>query len=486
VNTPDLPASSATLLHLLLVSKRASALTCVQSAATTNAWHLEQAASGWEALERVQSGRSPEMVLLDFAEQDAEGLHTLRWLKRLSPHVPVLVLTPAHDLTQKTESIRLGASEYLVTPLAESQIEVAIRRHIPCGEENDFEVETEDIEDIGQGNFFIAASAAMRRLRTQAGLLAQLDAPILITGEPGSGKESLARLIHKLSLRSGFRFLKLSCAALSQDALESELFGAEGTSSYARPARLELCDKGTLLFDEVSELPAGLQGTLLHALQEKRYTVRDGVLQFDVRVIATSSADIGRMLAAKTLREDLYCYLSAFTMHIPPLRERKREIPLLLGRIMSQTARHYSLQPGYLSSELMQACQNYSWPGNLTQLESFVKRYLVTRDEEAALNELQSGPGVWEGNHTGNGAADHGDIGPSSGLKSLIQNVKGEAERTAILGALEQTHWNRRAAARLLQVSYRTLLYKIQQYNMSPAGYSLHNGNGHRGNGTSR
>ncbi len=480
--------TGAELRQLLVVSKSASALDCLEAVAHSNAWHLERAGSGWEALERVQSGVQPDMVLVDLAEQDSGGLHTLRWLRRLRPELPVLVLTPAHDLEQKTESIRLGALEYLVSPLTDSQMEFAIRRHLSFGDEHDdLEVTGEEIEDVGEGDFFIAASPAMHRLRTQAGLLAQLDVPLLICGEAGCGKESLARLIHKLSLRSGFRFLKLNCAALSEDAMESELFGSDGNGkgnlNHSRPARFELCNKGTLLLNEVAELPPSLQSALLHALQEKQYPGHDGALNFDVRVIATSSADITRMLAAKTLRQDFYYHLSAFTMHVPPLRERKREIPLLLGHFMSQIARHYGLQAGHFSSELAHACQNYSWPGNLKQLESFVKRYLVTRDEDAALSEIQKGPGLSDENH-GNGV-DHSGAA-HSGLKSLVQNVKGEAERNAIVGALEQTHWNRRAAARLLQVSYRTMLYKIQQYNLSPAGYSAHNGNGHRGNGSSR
>lgn len=478
--------SSPELRSLLLVSKRAPALDSLRAVAASNAWRLEQSGSGWEALERVQSGGCPDLVLLDFAEQSAEGLHTLRWLRRLRPELPVLVLTAVHDLKQKMECIRLGALEYIVGLTGESKMESAIRRHLsPENDEYDLEPGAEDLEDLGEGEFFIAASAAMRRIRTQAGLLAQLDVPVLISGEPGTGKELLARLIHKLSLRSGFRLLKLNCAALNEDALKNELFGPEasgkGIVSSSRPARFELCDKGTLLLREVAELPAGLQATLLRALEEKRFPGRDLAHKFDVRVIATSSSDIAQKLAAKSFRQDLYYHLSAFAIHVPPLRERKREIPLLLGHFMSQIARRYGLQAGHFSPELMRACQDYSWPGNLTQVESFIKRYLVTRDEEAALHELQDGPEFGEAVHSANG--NHPEAAPNSGLKSLVQNVKGEAERNAILSALEQTHWNRRAAARLLQVSYRTLLYKIQQYNMSPVRYAApQNGNGNSGN----
>lgn len=480
----------AKLPQILVVSKGASAISSLQAASLANVWHLEEVESGWEALEHVQSGGRPNLVLLDLEGQDAEGLHTLRWLRRLRPELPILVLAPAHNLGQKTESIRLGALEYLVSPLNESQMEYAIRRHLSSEMDEDPESNGEEIEEIGGGEFFIAACPAMRRLRIQAGLLAQLDVPVLISGESGSGKGLLARLIHNLSLRSGFRFQKVSCAALSGDALEHELFGSEpdsrGSNFHARAGRLELCDRGTLLLDELTELPLALQGTLLRALEEKRYPGRGGSPRFDVRVIATSSADVAQTLADGAFRQDLYYYLSAFAMHVPPLRERKREIPLLLGHFMSQIARHYGLQAGRFSPELMEACQNYSWPGNLKQLESFVKRYLVTGDEDAALNEIQNGPEFAEGT-PGSAEAEPAHATVRSGLKFLVQNVKGETEKNAILDALEQTHWNRRAAARLLQVSYRTLLYKIQQYNMSPAGYpSPSSNNSFRGNGSGR
>jgi two-component system, NtrC family, response regulator AtoC len=187
----------------------------------------------------------------------------------------------------------------------------------------------------------------------------------------------------------------------------------------------------------------------------------------------------------------LYYRLSGFTVHVPPLRQRREEIPLLLGYFMNRLARHYALPARTFSPAVLSACQFYSWPGNLTELESFVKRYLVAGDESEAIRELDQQEAATEfvpatvpvEENTSNGASDDA----SSSLKSLVQSVKGEAERNAISTALEATRWNRKAAARLLRVSYRTLLYKIQQYRMSPPpGYpapSSSNGNGIKGNG---
>lgn len=453
------------------------------------------AESGWDALERVQSGARPDLVLLDLGRENGDGLHTLRWLRRVRPDLPVLVMAYSHDILQKTEAIRLGAQEYLVRPLIELQLEDAIKRHLPsAGLEADFENTPEEVEEIGEGRIFIAASPAMHRLRAQADLLAQLDVPLLIVGEGGSGKETLARLIHKLSVRSGFRFMKVNCAALGGELLENELFGslASGTRR-ARPGKFELCHQGTILLDKISEIPLAVQSRLLRILEEKQLAGAngEGTAKLDVRVIATSNVNVEAALANHTLRQDLYFHLSAFTMHIAPLRSRRGEVPLLLGHFMNQLARHYGLEPTPFSLALLEACEQYAWPGNLKQMESFVKRYLVTRDEEAAVGELQSGIRVAAHAFPASGdeIAVHGNEEPAgdrhSGLKSLVQTVKGEAERNAILTALEQTQWNRRAAARLLQVSYRTLLYKIQQYNMTPVRFlsPLIGSNGNKGNG---
>jgi DNA-binding NtrC family response regulator len=481
--------------HLLVIGKETASLDSLAAIALANAWQMETAESGWDALERVQSGARPHLVLIDLGRENGDGLHTLRWLRRVRPDLPVLALAYSHDILQKTEAIRLGAQEYLVRPLIELQLEDAIKRHLPSTSvESDLEDTPEEVEEIGEGRIFISASPAMHRLRAQADLLAQLDVPLLIVGESGSGKETLARLIHKLSVRSGFRFMKVNCAALGGELLENELFGslASGTRR-ARPGKFELCQQGTILLDKISEIPLGVQGRLLRILEEKQLASGhgEGIGKLDVRVIATSNINVEASLADHTLRQDLYYHLSAFTMHIAPLRNRRGEVPLLLGHFMNQLARHYGLDPTPFSPALLEACEQYAWPGNLKQVESFVKRYLVTRDEEAAMGELQSGIRVaahafpTSGDEFAMGGNEEAAGDRNSGLKSLIQTVKGEAERNAILTALEQTQWNRRAAARLLQVSYRTLLYKIQQYNMTPVRFfsPVVGSNGTKGNG---
>lgn len=465
--------------QILLVSKERSALDLPWSGAESAGWRLQTAGSGWEALERVHAGPGPDLVLLDLTPGDSDALHTLRWLRRVRPDLPVLVLASSDDPDQKLETIRLGAQDFMVLPLRPQQLETAIRRCLFCSmDSTDSEIVTDEIEHIGDDLFFVAASPTMRKLRAQAELLAQVNAPVLILGENGSGKELAARLIHKLSVRSGFRFLKVNCAALPGDVLESELFGVANGNGRTKPSKFELCHRGTLFLDEITEMPMSLQAKLLHVLRDGHFARLGGEsrIEMDIRILAATQVNIEQAIAERRLREDLYYCLSAFTVHVPAVRQRKEEIPLLLGHFMNQLARRYNLPARIFSSAVLDACQHHSWPGNLRELEKFVKRYLVMGDGNPGLGAFDpDGDLAFWNSYVPQTAEKSGlmlePANPQpgiSGLKSLVQSVKGEAERNAIANALDQSRWNRKAAARLLKVSYRTLLYKIEQYHMSP------------------
>jgi two-component system, NtrC family, response regulator AtoC len=463
--------------QILFVSKERSAFDLPWSG-EVRGWQLATVASGWEALERVHAGPGPDLVLLDLIADDSESLHTLRWLRRVRPELPVLVLASADDADQKLEAIRLGAQDFLIHPLQAQQLETAIRRSFfYYTESSESEILTDEVEQIGGDTFFVAASPTMRKLRAQAELLAQVNAPILILGENGCGKELAARLIHKLSVRSGFRFLKVNCATLPGDVLESEIFGIANGNGQNKLSKLEVCQRGTLFLDEITEMPMSLQTKLLHALREG-YFIRPGSdarIEMDVRILAATEANIEQAIAERKLREDLYYRLSAFTVHVPALRQRKEEIPLLLGHFMNRLARRYSLPARIFSAAALDDCQRHSWPGNLRELERFVKRYLVMGDGRPGAAGLSQDRDMafWESylppSEERAGLMVEALEQPGlSGLKSLVQSVKGETERNAIASALDQARWNRKAAARLLKVSYRTLLYKIEQYHMSP------------------
>src|SRR5208282_2980207 len=253
-----------------------------------------------------------------------------------------------------------------------------------------------EIERINEELYFIAASPATRRLRTQAELLSQTDVPVLITGEPGSGKTTAAQLIHSLSIRSSFPFMRVKCAVLTSDLLENELFGYEHTSGNGRaessPGKLEQCAKGTILLDEVDAMPDAVQRQLLKMLESGWFVRRAGQnpIRLNVRIIATMSGDLELAAMEKGIREELFYRLSVFELRVPPLRERHEEIPLLLGHLMKRLAQRYGVPAPHFSSALLDVCQQYPWPGNLRELENFAKRFLAHGDEEAALRELHS------------------------------------------------------------------------------------------------
>jgi len=466
-------------MRLLVVSREMAALRSLWSLVEANAWHLETAPTGWEAMERVQSGVAPHLLILDLPRGDDDSLHVLRWLRRLRPQLPIVLLCHPSEADKKNDAIRLGADDVLVRPFPDEQLEFVINRHLRSSKENvQLDVASENIEPMGEDGFFVSASPLMRKLRAQAELLAQADVPVLILGEPGTGKETVARLIHRLSVRSGFKFLKATCATVPGDLLEKEIFGAEkilaSGSTQAIAGKLESAGRGVLLIDEITDMPNYLQAQLLAVLRDGHYTRSggDAVLATDCRILASTSANIERALAENKLREDLYYRLSAFTVQVPPLRQRKEEIAVLLRHFMRNLARHYGLPEREFSSAVIDACQKHSWPGNLKELETFVKRYIVAGESNAALNEVDSGDsGAGEGlaatthNYFPVGGMESSEV-PRS-LKSLINSIKCETERNAIGLALEKTGWNRKAAARLLKVSYRTLLYKIDQYQIN-------------------
>jgi DNA-binding NtrC family response regulator len=376
----------------------------------------------------------------------------------------------------------LGALDYVTKPFYKSELDAVLKRCLEpdkpaksaSGDLQRYSVSDEvAVENLEDDLFFLAASPQMKQIRAQVSLVAKVDVPVLLLGESGVGKEILARLIHKMSVRAHRPLLKVNCAALPAELLESELFGYEAGAftgaNRPKPGKFELCNKGTILLDEIGEMSTALQAKLLHVLQDGSFSRLGGRsnISVDVRILAATNINVQEAIANKTLREDLYYRLNAFTMQIPPLRERREEIPLLLKHFMNRLSERYAHPPLSYSERLLRACMEYHWPGNLRELGNFVKRYLVLQDEEMAISELAT---------KGRGAGAMGDDGvggsstslPNGGLKSLVRSLKDEAELRAIEQALTATNWNRKMAAAQLNISYKALLYKIKQYQIVP------------------
>lgn len=481
-----MPEQSIEIARLLVVSRESELPAPLRSVSGSNSWHVETAVDVRDAIERVQSGAPPNLLLIDVPRGDGDSRHVLRSLRKIDPSLPAIVVCFPEDAERNADAIRLGARELLIKPLDDDQLESVIRQCLCSTTNGKEEAASEDIEQLGRDSAFVSASPVSQKLRTQVQVLAEAQVPVLITGETGTGKDTVARLIHKLSIRSGFEFLKLNCAETPAALLDEELFGnvSQGNGKNGN-GNLEVANNGTIFFDEITEMPLSTQSRLMQVLQNKASvkSSRSNGTKTGFRLLAATSANVERAVAERRLREDLYCKLSAFTITVPPLRQRKEEIVLLMQHLMHRLSRQYGLAARTFSSAALSACKSYSWPGNLKELEAFVKRYLVVGDEDLLLNGMCSdltnacgrrvvvAPELRaEGNRADDADPENeiegGQTRPKS-LKSIIQTVKSKAEKNAIEIALQRTGWNRKAAARILQVSYRGLLYKIDQYHLS-------------------
>jgi DNA-binding NtrC family response regulator len=354
------------------------------------------------------------------------------------------------------------------------------------GENVEIDISSEDFEPVGNGKYFIGISPPMRILRASATRVAEGDSPVAIIGEQGSGRETVARLLHTLSRRSGSEFARVNCAALSEEQLEQEMFGFECASGTEplKHGTLEACDGGTVFFDEIPAMPLRLQRKLAETIRERRFIRKDGLdcVRVDVRVVAASSIPVDLAVAQSLLLEGLAGELGVCELRVPALRERKEELPLLCCYFMHRLAKRHGLPPRQIARSVSEAWQIHEWPGNLLELEQSVERYLMAGDGESPVKEnppvkraAEPARALFRSrNGNGQSTSGHaqGGIHGFKSLRELLQSVKKEAERSAIAWALETTGWNRKAAARLLRTSYRTVLYKIEQYHISSSDLS--------------
>jgi len=322
---------------------------------------------------------------------------------------------------------------------------------------------------------FVAASPVMKDILNQIRQIAEFDIPVLLLGESGTGKGIVANMIHELSCRAQERFMKINCAALPSELLESELFGYEAGAftgaAKAKAGKFEACHRGTIFLDEIAETPIGLQAKLLHVLQDGEFSRLGSYksTQVDVRVIAATNTRISQAIAAGTFRRDLYYRLNVYTICLPPLRERREDIPALLDHFIDYWSEQIDRPPLPVSRTLLKACMEYPWPGNIRELENFVRRYLIIGDETQALRQLQQDVTSYASGPVP--PATPAAKGQPGDLKEEVRRLKEGAERMAITRALAFTGGNRTEAARLLHISVRALQYKIRNFGVENAGY---------------
>jgi two-component system, NtrC family, response regulator AtoC len=416
-----------------------------------------------EARMKLSVGYKPNIVLLDLFDCGESGITVLQQMRSDYPQLRFIATSCSYVAEDIIGAMKAGARQVLLSPFTRAELIEAIDNNV--SQKTPSAPQDHGIALEG-GNRFVFASERMQEIRAQSALVAKVDLPVLILGESGTGKEVLAKYIHQASPRANRTFLKVNCAAMPADLLESELFGYEQGAftgaTKSKPGKFELCNEGTMLLDEIGEMPPSLQAKLLHVLQDGTFSRLGGrsVVKVNVRVIAATNIDMKKSIAEKTFREDLYYRIAGFTMKLPPLRERKEEIPSVMNHFVEKISTSLGVPPMAITERLLDACMSYDWPGNLRELENFVKRMLVLRDEDVMVADLRVAPRM---TRTG-----QGESMPAAGLKGFVRGLKGTAEIEAISRTLDKTGWNRRIAASELQISYKALLYKIRQYGLEP------------------
>jgi two-component system, NtrC family, response regulator AtoC len=456
---------------IMVVDDEPSIRKYLQTLLEVDGFDVETISSGKEALKRISEDEvRPNFIILDVLMPEMDGLETLRQLMQVDRSLNVIMLSCSNEVTTVVEAIRIGALDYLTKPFEKPELDAAF---LKCRQKQELRSENQALreycETLTEDISFLAASPQMLKIRQQILQIAPVDVPIFISGESGVGKEVVARMVHLRSSRRQQPFVKVNCAALPGELLESELFGYEqGAFTGAvrpKPGKFELANKGTIFLDEIAEMGPHLQAKLLHVLQDGQYSRLGArsVVNVDVRVLAATNMDVKEAMRSGRFREDLYYRLNVLSIHIPPLRERISEIPLLFRHFLAKYAEKYSKPVPEPSKHLLEATMRYSWPGNLRELENFIKRYVILEDDEGSFRELLE----MTGQQQRVAPREETPVAPKEqGLKALVRSLKDEAEMEAIADALEKTNWCRKDAARMLEISYKALLYKMRQFNL--------------------
>ncbi len=407
-----------------------------------------EAKTGEEAIIHLSSA---DVALVDLKLPDIDGLTVLKEIKSRDPDIEVIIVTAYGTIKTAVEAMKIGAFDYLTKPIDLDELIVVMKRAL---EKREMEIEVrylkEEMEKFRPEPLIIAESTAMKEVLSLVYRVAPSNASVLITGESGTGKELIARTLHLASPRKSKRFVAVSCAAIPETLLESELFGFEKGAftgaERAKPGKFELADGGTIFLDEIGDLPLSLQVKLLRVLQEKEVERLGSTTsrKVDVRVIAATNQDLRKKVEEGTFREDLFYRINTITIHIPPLRDRKEDILPLAEYFLKKYSKELGKKIEGFTKEARKALLSYSWPGNVRELQNVIERAVVLTRRNAI-----------------------------SGEELLLENVPRpfptleELEKEHIKKALSITNGNISKAAELLGIHRNTLREKIRKYNIS-------------------
>jgi len=423
-------------------------------------YEILTASSGEEGIALFEA-QAPNLIITDMRMAGISGMDVLSAVKKKSADTLVIIITAFGSVDRAVEAMKLGAYDYITKPVDRDELKLVVRKALDVTklslENRDLRKRIEDREEFKQ---MIGTSDALAKVFSLIAKVADTEAAILITGESGTGKELVARALHEKSSRRGSRFVAVNCAAIPRDLLESELFGhIKGAFTGAvkdQEGKFQQAAGGTIFLDEVSELSMEMQPKLLRVLQEKEVLPVGSSKshKVDVRVVAATNSDIEELVAAVRFREDLYYRLSVIPIHLPPLRQRPGDIPLLVRHFASKAGCRHVV----FSREAMDALTSYPWPGNVRELENMVTRMMILREKDTIGVEDLPKKILTPHEHEGSAAIINL---PPEGY-SLEQ-----LEREVVIEALERNDWNKSAAAAFLKIPRHILLYRLEKFGIA-------------------
>ena len=404
----------------------------------------------------------PEVVLADVELPGINGLELIARLHEHAKDIPVIVITGRGSEDRVVQAVESGAFWYIEKPLKAPLLRALLERTLGrVKDQRSVASLTRQLRNAGKLGTLVGTSRVMQEVMHQTELAAPSTAPVLITGETGAGKEMVARTIHMLSPRSERPFIAINCSAIPESLMESEIFGHEkGAFTGAAERRVgcfELADRGTLLLDEIGEMPAPTQAKLLRVLEDGKVRRLGSKVEtpVDVRVLAATNKDPQQAVAKGQLRPDLYFRLYVFHIHLPPLREHKEDLPILIEYLLAEIAQKHGRSPAGVSSEVVELFKSYPWPGNVRELRNVLERAAIACDRGTIGR--QHLPADF-------GHAVMGEGAKLAGMRFPVGTTVDSAERELILQTLAATNQNKTRAAELLGISLKTLHNKLKEY----------------------
>ncbi len=440
--------------RILIVDDEAAMRESLKDWLMEDGYEVNSAESG-EAAVKMAAERNWDIVLLDLKMPGMDGIETLERIKEINPDAEVLMMTAYATVDTAVQAMKDGAFDYLVKPFDPDEVEIQIKKIV---EHKDLVVQNillrKKLEEKYHYDEIIGKSDAMQEVFELIDRVAPTDSTVLITGESGTGKELIAQAIHGNSTRCYMPFIAVSCGALPDTLLESELFGYEkgafSGAEHRKRGRFEMADRGTLFLDEIGDISLKTQVDLLRILQQKEF-LRLGseeVIKVDVRILAATNRDLKAAIREKRFREDLFYRLNVISIHVPPLRKRKEDIPLLVTAFIQKYCLEMNKEEVKIASSALKLLMDYDWPGNVRELENIIERALVIgQGQKIEADDLPF---------------SRRDMAPAELPRSLKK-----MERVHIRRILKETNWNISKAARELDIDRQTLYNKIDKYGIT-------------------